>query len=52
MSQTTYRVTSRRQRRRRKVLRVWHTIVLIIGYCTIAYELFSGGYYFYLQLRG
>ena len=49
---TYYRTTSRRQRRKRKVFRIWHLIVLMIGYATIIYELFSWGYYFYLQWRG
>ena len=48
----TYHLTTRRERRRGRALRVWHTFVLIVGYAAIIYELVSWGIYFYVQWTG
>ena len=47
-----YRLTSRRERRRHKALRIWNTFVMIVGYAAVLYELISWGIYFYLQFTG
>lgn len=47
-----YRLTSRRDRRRRKAFRIWNLFVMIVGYAAILYELISWTIYFYLQFTG
>ena len=47
-----YRLTTRKDRRRRKALRIWNIFVMIVGYAAILYELISWGLYFYVQLTG
>ena len=47
-----YRLTSRRDRRRRRVFRIWNIFVMIVGYAAILYELVSWGIYLYVQLTG
>lgn len=49
---TTYRINSRRERRREARIRAWHRFVLAVGYAALLYSLGRGIVYLLVRLGG